>query len=89
VRGMAKLSEIIAVLDGLLDATSFTDFGPNGLQVEGGSAVTRLVSGVSASSELFEHASELGAELIWSTMVSSGTATTYASSAHGASVCAS
>ena len=61
---MAKLSEIIAVLDGLLDATSFTDFGPNGLQVEGGSAVTRLVSGGSASSELFEHASELGAELI-------------------------
>ncbi len=61
---MAALNEIIAVLDELLDAPSFTDFGPNGLQVEGGPAVTRLVSGVSASRELFERANELGAELI-------------------------
>jgi len=61
---MAKLGEIIGALDELLEASSFTDFGPNGLQVEGRSEVTRLVSGVSASSELFERADELGAELI-------------------------
>jgi len=61
---MAALGEIIEFLDQLLEAQSFTDFGPNGLQVQGRDDVRRVVTGVSASVELFERASELGANLL-------------------------
>jgi dinuclear metal center YbgI/SA1388 family protein len=50
--------------DELLDAQAFEDYCPNGLQVPGRSEVSTIVSGVSASLELFEQAAELDADLI-------------------------
>jgi dinuclear metal center YbgI/SA1388 family protein len=61
---MADLGEMIAALDELLEAGEFKDFAPNGLQVAGRDEVVRVVTGVSASTELFERAIELDAGLI-------------------------
>ena len=61
---MAKLDEIVNFCDELLDAQSFEDYCPNGLQVPGRDEVATIVSGVSASLELFERAAELNADLI-------------------------
>jgi len=61
---MARLTEIVADLDRLLDPEGFEDYGPNGLQVQGAEEVTHVVTGVSASLELFERAIEGGAQLI-------------------------
>src|ERR1700676_245902 len=61
---MALLSEIVAELDRLLDPAGFSDYCPNGLQVEGRAQVTHVATGVSATLELFQHAIEAGAELI-------------------------
>ena len=47
---MANRDEIIAHLDELLEIESFSDYGPNGLQVPGADEVTKVVTGVSASS---------------------------------------
>ncbi|MDX6692081.1 MAG: hypothetical protein QOG15_3538 [Solirubrobacteraceae bacterium] len=58
------LAELIAYLDGLLSPGSFSDFGPNGLQVPGPDRVTSVVTGVSASAELFQRAAEHGADLV-------------------------
>ena len=55
---MANLEEIVNFCDELLDAQSFEDYCPNGLQVPGRSDVTAIVSGVSASLELFERSAE-------------------------------
>ena len=54
----------MAYLDDLLSPSSFHDYGPNGLQVPGPSQVQTVVSGVSASAELFERAAQLGADLV-------------------------
>jgi dinuclear metal center YbgI/SA1388 family protein len=61
---MAARDEIIAHLDELLDAPSFEDYGPNGLQVVGAAEVTRVVTGVSAHLELFERAAASGAQMV-------------------------
>jgi dinuclear metal center YbgI/SA1388 family protein len=61
---VARRDEIIAFLDELLDAQSWDDYGPNGLQVPGGAEVSTVVTGVSAHRELFERAAEAGAELV-------------------------
>ena len=61
---MAQLREIVAELDRLLDPGAFSDYGPNGLQVQGAEAVTHVATGVSSSVELFERAIEAGAQLI-------------------------
>jgi dinuclear metal center YbgI/SA1388 family protein len=61
---MAKLEEIVNFCDELLDAQSFEDYCPNGLQVPGRDEVKTIVSGVSASLELFERAAELDGDLI-------------------------
>jgi dinuclear metal center YbgI/SA1388 family protein len=61
---MALLSEIVAELDNVLDVDAFTDYCPNGLQVEGRAEVTHVATGVSASRELFERAIADGAQLI-------------------------
>src|SRR5687767_265267 len=61
---MAARDEIIAFLDGLLDAGAFDDYGPNGLQVAGQREVSVVVTGVSAHLELFERAAALGAQLV-------------------------
>jgi dinuclear metal center YbgI/SA1388 family protein len=61
---MASCAAIIAYLDDLLEIESFTDYGPNGLQVPGAEEVTSVVTGVSAQRELFEQAVAGGAQLV-------------------------
>jgi len=58
------LANLLAHLDELLEPGAFSDYGPNGLQVPGPDDVGLIVTGVSASAELFERAAELGADLI-------------------------
>lgn len=61
---MAARDDIVAYLDELLDAGSFEDLGPNGLQVPGAEEVSVVVSGVSAHAELFERAAAEGAQMV-------------------------
>lgn len=61
---MAARDEIIAWLDDLLDAASFEDYGPNGLQVPGAAEVSVVVTGVSAHLELFDRAASLRAQMV-------------------------
>jgi dinuclear metal center YbgI/SA1388 family protein len=58
------LNNIIAFLDELLAPASFQDYGPNGLQVPGPERIATVVTGVSASAELFEHAADADADLV-------------------------
>lgn len=58
------LDNIIDYLDGLLVPGSFQDYGPNGLQVPGPDDVQTVVTGVSASAELFERAAAHDADLV-------------------------
>jgi len=60
----AVIVTVLNHLDELLEPARFSDFGPNGLQVPGPGEVRTVVTGVSASAELFERAAELGADLI-------------------------
>ena len=60
---MASLNEIVAELDGC-SSRAFSDYGPNGLQVQGAEEVKHVATGVSASLELFERAIAGGAQLI-------------------------
>jgi dinuclear metal center YbgI/SA1388 family protein len=53
---MAERDSIDAHLRELLRPELFRDYGPNGLQVEGGREVRRIVSGVTASRALIEAA---------------------------------
>jgi dinuclear metal center YbgI/SA1388 family protein len=55
---------MLAYLDELLEPAAFSDYGPNGLQVPGPAEVNTVVTGVSASAELFERAAALGADLV-------------------------
>src|SRR3954453_2176718 len=61
---VAARDEIIAFLEELLDASSFEDYGPNGLQVPGAEQVSVLVTGVSAHLELFDRAAALRAQMV-------------------------
>jgi dinuclear metal center YbgI/SA1388 family protein len=58
------LSEAIAELDRLLEPNRFKDYCPNGLQVPGKTTVAKIVTGVSASAELFEKAIATQADLL-------------------------
>lgn len=53
---MVTLKALVDYTDKLLSAGQFSDYCPNGLQVEGRPEVQRLVSGVTASLELLEAA---------------------------------
>jgi dinuclear metal center YbgI/SA1388 family protein len=61
---VARRDEIIAFADDLLDAASFRDYGPMGMQVVGAAQVGKIVCGVSSSRELFERAAAAGAQLV-------------------------
>jgi dinuclear metal center YbgI/SA1388 family protein len=61
---MASRDEIVEFLDKLLDSPGFPDYGPNGLQVPGGAEVSSIVTGVSATKELFDIALEREAQLV-------------------------
>lgn len=53
---MVTLKALLEYTNGLLEAGSFSDYCPNGLQVEGRPEVRSLVTGVTASMELIEAA---------------------------------
>ncbi|MFM9022670.1 MAG: Nif3-like dinuclear metal center hexameric protein [Solirubrobacterales bacterium] len=61
---MARLDEIVAWLDDLLEPQAFVDYCPNGLQVPGAQEVRRVATGVSAGLELFERAGGSEADLV-------------------------
>jgi dinuclear metal center YbgI/SA1388 family protein len=61
---VAKRDEIVAFADELLDAGSFRDYGPMGMQVVGADEVAKVVCAVSASRELFERAAAAGAQMV-------------------------
>jgi dinuclear metal center YbgI/SA1388 family protein len=53
---VAARDEIVSFCDELLEADSFEDYCPNGLQVPGGAGVTAIASAVSANRETLERA---------------------------------
>lgn len=59
-----RLSEVVSYLDATLQIDHYRDYCPNGLQVEGRQEVDRVVTGVTASLELFERAVARRADLI-------------------------
>lgn len=61
---MAARDEIVGFLDKLLDSPGFPDYGPNGLQVPGAASVESVITGVSATRELFEVALEKEASMV-------------------------
>lgn len=61
---MADRDQIIEFLDALLESKDFPDYGPNGLQVPGAAEIDRVVTGVSATLELFELAAARDAQLV-------------------------
>jgi dinuclear metal center YbgI/SA1388 family protein len=56
--------ELVRYLDDYLDPDGSSDYGPNGLQVEGRAEVGRVVTGVSACAELFDRAAAAGADAV-------------------------
>ena len=61
---MASRDQIVAFANELLEVANWPEYGPPGLQVVGSPEVAKIVSGVSASRELFERAAALEAQLV-------------------------
>jgi dinuclear metal center YbgI/SA1388 family protein len=61
---VADRDEIVRFCDGLLDAGSFSDYGPNGLQVPGRAEVSRVATAVSAHLASIQAAVEAGADML-------------------------
>jgi dinuclear metal center YbgI/SA1388 family protein len=61
---MVQPPELAAYCDALLDAASFSDYCPNGLQVQGTRSIRRLAAGVTASLAMIEAAADWGADAI-------------------------
>lgn len=61
---MSTLTEIVHYTDTLLQSSSFKDYCPNGLQVEGRQSVKRIVSGVTASQALLDVAVQKEADMV-------------------------
>ena len=61
---MVHRDELTRYLAEYLDAASFDDYCPNGLQVEGRAEVRKVVSGVTASVDLIRAAVEAGADAL-------------------------
>ncbi len=57
-------SELLGWLNGILEPARFSDYCPNGLQVEGQPDITTIVTGVTASQALIEKAIECQAQAI-------------------------
>jgi dinuclear metal center YbgI/SA1388 family protein len=64
IGGEVNAAELVRYLDEYLDSAAVSDYGPNGLQVQGKRPVKKLVTGVSACRELFERAHERGADAV-------------------------
>ena len=61
---MVTVLDLISALDDLLRPQAFDDYSPNGLQVPGPNEVRTLVTGVTASVDLFERAAAEEADLV-------------------------
>lgn len=61
---MIERDAMLDYLDELLEVGTFSDYAPNGLQVEGRGTVTRLMSGVTACQALLEAAVEWQADAV-------------------------
>jgi len=61
---MTRIHEIARHADELLEVGRFSDYCPNGLQVEGARPVMKLASGVTASRAFIEAALEWGADAL-------------------------
>ena len=61
---MVELSELVAYCDTLLNSRGFTDYCPNGLQVQGRAQIQTLVSGVTASQALLDAAVAANADAV-------------------------
>lgn len=55
---------LLNYLDDYLKVSSFKDYAPNGLQVEGVADIRKIVTGVTASQALIDKAIELGADTL-------------------------
>lgn len=53
---MMKNSELESLINEKLNSASFSDYGPNGLQVEGRETVQKIITGVTASQALLDEA---------------------------------
>jgi dinuclear metal center YbgI/SA1388 family protein len=62
---MTDRQTLLATFNALLQTERFTDYGPNGLQVEGKTQIRKIVSGVTASRALIEAAIEAKADAIF------------------------
>ncbi len=58
------LKDLIVYLDDLLDVSAFSDYCPNGLQVEGKAEIKKIITGVTASQALIDAAIEHDADAI-------------------------
>lgn len=58
------IRKLIQLLDSILDPSSYRDYAPNGLQVQGRRDVKRLVTGVTASFDLIEAAAAQDADAL-------------------------
>lgn len=61
---MARLSDVLAYTDRLLAVESFSDYCPNGLQVQGRSEMISLIGGVTACQALLDAAIERRADAV-------------------------
>lgn len=59
-----QTTELITYLNDLLKPSLFSDYAPNGLQVQGGDTIQTLVTGVTASLALIEKAIDIDADAI-------------------------
>ena len=62
---MTDRQTLLSTFNSLLQAERFTDYGPNGLQVEGKTQIHKIISGVTASRALIEAAIEAKADAIF------------------------
>jgi len=61
---MINRTELVAYCNKFLQIELFKDYCPNGLQVEGGGSISRIVSGVTASQALINAAAEYQADVL-------------------------
>ena len=61
---MVSRDDLVAYLNGLLQADTYSDYCPNGLQVEGCDRIEFLITGVTASQMLLESACEQKADAL-------------------------
>lgn len=59
-----QIRDLTRLLDDILKPSDYRDYAPNGLQVQGRRDVKRLVTGVTACSELIEQAAAWGADAL-------------------------